>query len=103
MNMPVCLSGGVVLTPDGDLVTADVHVAEGVIAEPSAAAARRSAMARALEEIKHGHPMEQALRTATGRHDDVLGAIERLWKADIVKNPPNKPEEMTRPADLNKE
>ncbi len=60
------------------------------------------AAAKMLAEVKHGRPMEDALRRATGRGGDVLGEIEQAWRRDILKRPPKKPRQMKRPADLNK-
>lgn len=58
--------------------------------------------AKMLAEVKHGRPMEDALRQATGQRGDVLGGIERAWRRNILKHPPKKPRQMKRPADLNK-
>jgi len=59
-------------------------------------------MAAAIDELKHGRPMQHALQRATGRPDNVLGSIGKLWREDILKNPPPKPKKQVKPKDLKK-
>ena len=91
MKTSVCLTGGQVLTPDGDLGVIDVHVAEGQIVESPAAGAERIDCAKyhvlpGIVDV-HGDAFELELHPRPGVDIEfpiAMGSVDRQLVANAI-------------------